>query len=54
LVLTAYSHALQDAVNYVWSKNAVIVAAGGNDSSRVVEFPAGSGYVLGVAAVARR
>jgi thermitase len=47
---TAYSQALQSAVDYAWGKNAVLVAAGGNDGSATVEYPAGDDHVLGVAA----
>ncbi|TMK84536.1 MAG: hypothetical protein E6G46_00380, partial [Actinobacteria bacterium] len=45
-----YSSALQDAVDYAWSKGAVIVAATGNDSSSVAHYPAGDSKVIGVSA----
>lgn len=47
---TAYSQTLQSAVDYAWGKNAVIVAAGGNDGAATVEYPAGDDHVVGVAA----
>lgn len=47
---TAYSQSLQNAVDYAWGKNVVIVAAGGNDGSSTVEYPAGDDHVMGVAA----
>ena len=43
-----YSHALQAAVDYAWSKGAVLVAATGNDGSTTVTYPAGTAKVMGV------
>jgi hypothetical protein len=43
-----YSSALQAAVDYAWSKGAVLVAAAGNDSSSTATFPAGDRGVVGV------
>src|SRR3954451_2658789 len=43
-----YSSALQDAVDYAWSKGAVLVAAAGNDASSVAHYPAGDHAVVGV------
>src|SRR5215210_5586206 len=43
-----YSAALQAAVDYAWSKGAVLVAATGNDGSSAAAFPAGSSGVVGV------
>src|SRR5205085_7720183 len=40
-----FSSALQDAVNYAWSKGAVIVAATGNDGSSAPHYPAGDAKV---------
>jgi hypothetical protein len=45
-----YSQALQDAVDYTWSKGAVLVAATGNDGSSVPTYPAGDAKVMGVSA----
>ncbi len=46
-----YSQALQDAVNYCWGKNALIVAAAGNDGVDYVRrYPAACDKVLAVAA----
>ena len=42
------SPALQDAVNYAWSKGVVVVAAAGNDSSSIPTYPAGLAKVVGV------
>src|SRR3954469_15539940 len=46
---TGFSPALQDAIDYAWSKGAVLVAAAGNGGSDVVNFPAGDRGVIGVA-----
>ncbi|MEP7021347.1 MAG: MBG domain-containing protein, partial [Pseudonocardiales bacterium] len=43
-----YSQALQDAVDYAWSKGAVIVAATGNGGSSTSTYPAGDAKVVGV------
>ncbi len=43
-----YSASLQAAVDYAWSKNVVLVAATGNDSSSTPTFPAGDRGVVGV------
>ena len=45
-----FSASLQDAVNYAWSKGAVLVAATGNDGSAGPSYPAGMANVIGVAA----
>ena len=47
------SYALQAAVDYAWSKGAVIVAATGNDGSSADTFPAGLAKVVGVSATNR-
>src|SRR5439155_9256985 len=44
-----YSQSLQDAIDYAWSKGAVVVAAAGNDGSTTVNYPAGDRGVIGVA-----
>jgi hypothetical protein len=45
-----FSRNLQDAIDYAWSKGAVIVAAAGNTASSDPTFPAGDRGVMGVAA----
>src|SRR3989441_1218035 len=45
-----FSSSLQDAVNYAWSKGAVLVAATGNDGSSAPTYPAEMANVIGVAA----
>ena len=47
---TSSSKALQDAVNYAWNKNAVIVAAAGNDGNTVAVYPAACANVVAVSA----
>ncbi|HEY4450987.1 MAG TPA: S8 family serine peptidase, partial [Solirubrobacteraceae bacterium] len=44
-----FSQGLQDAIDYAWSKGAVVVAAAGNDESATVNYPAGDRGVIGVA-----
>src|SRR3954451_819352 len=45
-----YSPALQDAVDYAWSKGAVVVAATGNGGLTTPTYPAGDAKVVGVSA----
>src|SRR2546425_1243461 len=45
-----FSQNLQDALDYAWSKNVVLVAATGNDGVSTPTFPAGDRGVMGVAA----
>src|SRR5438128_2636699 len=45
-----FSQNLQDAIEYAWSKGAVLVAATGNDSSAAATYPAGDAKVMGVSA----
>src|SRR5207302_3998643 len=45
----AFSQCLQDAIDYAWSKGAVVVAAAGNDESATINYPAGDRGVVGVA-----
>ena len=47
---TVSSSILQDAVNYAWSKGALVVAAAGNDGSNAPVYPAAYPHVLAVAA----
>ncbi|WP_183408135.1 S8 family serine peptidase, partial [Nocardioides pocheonensis] len=47
------SDALQAAVDYAWSKGAVLVAATGNDGSSTATYPAGAAKVVGVSATTR-
>ncbi|MEA2201689.1 MAG: thermitase, partial [Solirubrobacteraceae bacterium] len=44
-----FSQSLQDAIDYAWSKGAVVVAAAGNDESATINYPAGDRGVVGVA-----
>ncbi len=43
-----FSQSLQDAIDYAWANNVVVVAATGNDASSVAQFPAGDRGVIGV------
>jgi subtilisin family serine protease len=45
-----YSQTLQDAINYAWQRNAVVVAAAGNSNTNALFFPAGANNATGVAA----
>src|SRR3989454_1597408 len=45
-----FSQTLQDALDYAWSKNVVLVAATGNDGVSTPTFPAGDRGVMGVSA----
>ena len=45
-----YSPDLQRAINYAWSKGAVVVAATGNSGSATPTYPAGDAKVVGVSA----
>ena len=46
-----FSANLQDAIDYAWSRGAVVVAAVGNNASSTPTFPAGDRGVMGVAAI---
>ncbi|TCP58233.1 thermitase [Tumebacillus sp. BK434] len=46
----AFSSTFQTAINYAWSKGAVIVAAAGNNGNTAVQYPANYSNVLSVAA----
>jgi subtilisin family serine protease len=43
-----FSQNLQDAIDYAWSKNVILVAATGNDGLDTPTFPAGHRGVMGV------
>ena len=43
-----FSQSLQDAIDYAWSRNVVLVAAAGNDGVNTPTFPAGDRGVIGV------
>jgi thermitase len=45
-----YSQTLQNAINYAWSKNVLVVAAAGNAGSNALFFPGGANHALGIAA----
>ena len=45
-----FSESLQEAIDYAWSNNIVLVAAVGNDGLNSVSFPAGDRGVIGVSA----
>jgi subtilisin family serine protease len=45
-----YSQLLQDAVDYAWQRNALVVAATGNSNTSTLHFPAGANFALGVGA----
>lgn len=47
---TASSRALQDAVNYAWNKQSVLVAAAGNNGSNIAFYPAACTNVVAVSA----
>ncbi len=47
---SGYSQALQDAVNYAWARDALVVAAAGNSNSPGLFYPAGAHHAVGVAA----
>jgi thermitase len=45
-----YSQALQNAINYAWQNNVVVVAAAGNSSTGSLFFPGGANHAMGIAA----
>lgn len=45
-----YSQTLQSAINYAWQKNALVVAAAGNNANSALFFPGDANYAMGVAA----
>jgi len=50
LAIPAATPALEEAVDYAWSKGAVIIAAAGNTGSSVPTYPASCSHVIAVAA----
>ncbi|MEG2626215.1 MAG: S8 family serine peptidase [Christensenella sp.] len=49
--LTSNSRALKDAVDYAYSKGAILVAAVGNEGNSTINYPAGWDNVIGVGSV---
>lgn len=47
---TASSQALQDAINYAWGKQCVLVAAAGNSGNNIAFYPAACNNVVAVSA----
>ena len=47
---TSSSRALQDAINYAWNKQCVIVAAAGNNGNNIAFYPAACSNVVAVSA----
>jgi len=47
---TSSSQTLQDAINYAWSKQCIVVAAAGNNGNSVPVYPAACSNVVSVAA----
>ncbi|MCX6595322.1 MAG: S8 family serine peptidase [Acidobacteria bacterium] len=47
---SGYSQSLQDAVNYAWARDSLVVAAAGNSNSPGLFYPAGAHHAVGVAA----
>ncbi len=45
-----YSQTFQNAINYAWSKNTLVVAAAGNSGSSSLFYPGGANHAVGVAA----
>jgi thermitase len=50
---TAYSQAMQNAVNYAWSRGSVVVVAAGNNGTGDLLYPASNNYAFAVAATDR-
>lgn len=46
----SFSQSFQDAINYAWGKNKIVVAAAGNDGVSTKSYPAAYNNVLSVAA----
>ncbi len=47
---TSSSQTLQDAVNYAWNRNAILIAAAGNNGNSTAVFPAACNNVVAVSA----
>ncbi|HEY1339095.1 MAG TPA: malectin domain-containing carbohydrate-binding protein [Bryobacteraceae bacterium] len=45
-----YSQALQDAINYAWARNTLVICAAGNGSTSALTFPAAANHAIGVSA----
>jgi hypothetical protein len=45
------SSTLQDAINYAWSHNVLVVAAAGNNANDVLQYPAACDHVVAVTAI---
>jgi subtilisin family serine protease len=45
-----YSQSLQDAINYAWNHDAVVVAAAGNANTSALTYPGDANYAMGVGA----
>ncbi|MBN9658547.1 MAG: carboxypeptidase regulatory-like domain-containing protein [Acidobacteria bacterium] len=45
-----YSQSLQDAVNYAWNHDVVVVAASGNANTSALTYPGNANYAVGVGA----
>jgi uncharacterized repeat protein (TIGR01451 family) len=45
-----YSQALQQAMDYAWEHNVLVVAAAGNSGDNSLQYPGGGNHVLGVSA----
>ncbi len=46
-----YSQAMQDACDYAWSRNVIVVTAAGNNNGSTLVFPAGNNHVIAVSAI---
>ncbi len=47
---TGYSETLQQALDFAWANNVLVVAASGNTGDSTLEYPGAGNHVLGVAA----
>lgn len=47
---TSWSQTLQDAVNYAWNRNVIIIAAAGNNGNNTAVYPAACNNVIAVSA----
>ena len=46
-----YSQTMQDAADYAWARNVLVVGAAGNSGGQTLSFPGASNHVVGVGAV---
>jgi hypothetical protein len=46
-----YSQTIQNAINYAWQKNAVVVAAAGNSTSSSLFYPGDANHTMAISAV---